>query len=43
VQVDHRDEKAIRAIVRSWRPDLIDLTGVGPIVAASQASQDWTR
>ena len=30
---DH--EKAIRAIVRSWRPDLLDLTGVGPIVAAA--------
>ncbi len=30
---DH--EKAIRAIVRSWRPDLLDLTGVGPIVAAT--------
>jgi hypothetical protein len=28
-------EKAIRAIVRSWRPDLLDLTGVGPIVAAT--------
>jgi transposase len=30
---DH--ERAIRAIVRSWRPDLLDLTGVGPIVAAT--------
>ncbi|WP_147201383.1 IS110 family transposase, partial [Pseudonocardia asaccharolytica] len=29
---DH--ERAIRALVRSWRPDLLDLTGVGPIVAA---------
>ena len=28
-------EKAIRTIVRSWRPDLLDLTGVGPIVAAT--------
>ncbi|MFE9187807.1 IS110 family transposase [Micromonospora haikouensis] len=28
-------EKAIRAIVRSWRPDLLQLTGVGPIVAAT--------
>ena len=28
-------EKAIRAIVRSWRPDLLELTGVGPIVAAT--------
>lgn len=27
-------EKAIRVIVRSWRPDLLDLCGVGPIVAA---------
>ncbi|MBM0258209.1 IS110 family transposase [Micromonospora sp. 4G55] len=27
-------ETAIRAIVRSWRPDLLALTGVGPIVAA---------
>jgi transposase len=31
--LDH--EKAIRAIVRSWRPDLLELTGVGPIVAAT--------
>jgi transposase len=29
---DH--EKAIRTIVRSWRPDLLPLRGVGPIVAA---------
>ncbi|WP_410575411.1 transposase [Amycolatopsis sp. cmx-4-61] len=29
---DH--EHAIRRIVRSWRPDLLDLRGVGPIVAA---------
>jgi transposase len=28
-------EKAIRTIVRSWRPDLLELTGVGPIVAAT--------
>jgi transposase len=28
-------EQAIRAIVRSWRPDLLQLTGVGPIVAAT--------
>ncbi|WP_199853171.1 transposase [Plantactinospora sp. BC1] len=28
-------EAAIRAIVRSWRPDLLTLTGVGPIVAAT--------
>jgi transposase len=28
-------EAAIRAIVRSWRPDLLQLTGVGPIVAAT--------
>jgi transposase len=28
-------ERAIRTIVRSWRPDLLDLTGVGPIVAAT--------
>lgn len=28
-------EKAILAIVRSWRPDLLELTGVGPIVAAT--------
>jgi transposase len=27
-------ETQIRAIVRSWRPDLLQLTGVGPIVAA---------
>jgi transposase len=31
--LDH--EKAIRVIVRTWRPDLLDLTGVGPIVAAT--------
>jgi transposase len=31
--LDH--EKAIRTIVRSWRPDLLELTGVGPIVAAT--------
>ncbi len=30
---DH--EKAIRAIVASWRPDLLTLTGIGPIVAAT--------
>ena len=28
-------EKVIRSIVRSWRPDLLELTGVGPIVAAT--------
>jgi transposase len=28
-------EAAIRAIVRSWRPDLLTLTGIGPIVAAT--------
>jgi transposase len=28
-------EQAIRTIVRSWRPDLLALTGVGPIVAAT--------
>ncbi|MCZ2850832.1 transposase [Modestobacter sp. VKM Ac-2978] len=28
-------EKAIRTIVRSWRSDLLELTGVGPIVAAT--------
>ncbi|MEJ2866115.1 IS110 family transposase, partial [Actinomycetospora flava] len=28
-------EKAIRAIVASWRPDLLAVTGVGPIVAAT--------
>ena len=31
--VEH--ETAIRTIVRSWRPDLLELTGVGPIVAAT--------
>lgn len=29
---DH--ERAMRGIVRSWRPDLLELCGVGPIVAA---------
>jgi transposase len=28
-------ERAIRAIVRSWRPDLLEELGVGPIVAAT--------
>jgi transposase len=28
-------ERAIRAIVRDWRPDLLDQPGVGPIVAAT--------
>lgn len=28
-------EKAIKTIVRSWRPELLDQTGVGPIVAAT--------
>jgi transposase len=28
-------ETAIRDIVRAWRPDLLELTGVGPIVAAT--------
>ena len=27
-------EKAILAVIRSWRPDLLDQLGVGPIVAA---------
>jgi transposase len=28
-------EKQIRAIVRAWRPDLLERSGVGPIVAAT--------
>jgi transposase len=28
-------ETAIRKIVRTWRPDLLDMPGVGPIVAAT--------
>ena len=28
-------EKAIRVIVRAWRPDLLEQLGVGPIVAAT--------
>jgi transposase len=28
-------EQAIRVLVRSWRPDLLELPGVGPIVAAT--------
>jgi transposase len=28
-------EQTIRALVRSWRPDLLELPGVGPIVAAT--------
>jgi transposase len=35
-------EQAIRDIVRSWRPDLLDLTGVGPIVAATVLSA-WSH
>ena len=31
--LDH--EKAIRALVRTWRPHLLEQTGVGPIVAAT--------
>ena len=38
--LDH--EKAIRAIVRSWRPDLLELVGVGPIVAAT-ALTAWSH
>lgn len=30
-----RHEKALLAIVRSWRPDLLDQPGVGPIIAAT--------
>jgi transposase len=30
-----RHEKAILAIVRSWRPDLLNQPGVGPIIAAT--------
>jgi transposase len=30
-----KHEKAILALVRSWRPDLLDLPGIGPIVAAT--------
>jgi transposase len=35
-------EKAIRTIVRSWRPDLLELDGVGPIVAAT-ALTAWSH
>ncbi|MDE9363976.1 IS110 family transposase [Luteipulveratus sp. YIM 133132] len=28
-------EKSIRTIVRSWRPDLLDQPGIGPIIAAT--------
>jgi transposase len=31
----HDHEKAILALVRSWRPDLLPVRGVGPIVAAT--------
>ena len=35
LETEARDhERAILAIVRSWRPDLLDQFGVGPIVAA---------
>jgi transposase len=35
-------ERAIRAIVRAWRPDLLDLSGVGPINAAT-ALAAWSH
>jgi hypothetical protein len=38
----HGHETEIRAIVRSWRPDLLELTGVGPIVAAT-ALTAWSH
>ena len=28
-------ERTIRALIRSWRPDLLDVSGVGPIVAGA--------
>ena len=31
----NQHEKAILELVRSWRPDLLNLSGVGPIVAAT--------
>ena len=37
---DH--ERAIRAIVRGWRPDLLELSGVGPINAAT-ALTAWSH
>ena len=37
---DH--ERAIRAIVHSWRPDLLELSGVGPINAAT-ALTAWSH
>jgi transposase len=36
LEAEARDhEKQVLAIVRSWRPDLLELFGVGPIVAAT--------
>jgi transposase len=35
-------ERAIRTIVRSWRADLLDLSGIGPIVAATVLSA-WSH
>ena len=35
-------EQALRATVRSWRPDLLELTGVGTIVAATVLSA-WSH
>lgn len=36
LEAEARDhERAILAIVRSWRPDLLDQLGIGPIVAAT--------
>jgi transposase len=36
MQTEAKDhEHAILAIIKSWRPDLLDLPGVGPIVAAT--------
>ncbi len=43
LQAEAADHEAdIRAIVRSWRPDLLELDGVGPIVAAT-ALTAWSH
>jgi len=38
----HTHEKAIVAVIKSWRPDLLETQGVGPIVAATVLSA-WSH
>ena len=36
-------ERTIRTLVRSWRPDLLEVSGVGPIVAGTVLAAGHTR